>query len=72
MSQDSNDTPETKTVDRSMNIVVYRIEESSPTIPRSKRDLDNLLSVLSAVDSSIQNAAINDLYRLGKFNSNQT
>jgi len=78
MSQDTNDTPETKTVDsidRSTNIIVYGIEESPPTIPRSdrtKRDLDNLLSVLSAVDSSIQNAAINGLYQLGRFDPNQT
>jgi len=58
-----------------MNIVVYGIEESPPTIPRSnrtKRDLDNLLSMLSAIDSSIRNASINDLYQLGKFDPNQT
>ena len=55
-----------------MNIVVYGIEEYPPTIPRSDRtksDLDNLLSMLSAIDSLIQNASVNDL---GKFDPNQT
>jgi len=65
VNQHLNDVTEAKTVDRSMNIVVYIIEESPPTIPRSdrtKRDLDNLLSMLCTIDSSIQNASINDLY----------
>ena len=56
VSQHLNDVTETKTVDRSMNIVVYGIEESPPTIPRSdrtKRHIGNLLSMLSAIDSSI-------------------
>ena len=56
VSQHLNEVTETKTVDRSMNIVVYGIEESPPTIPRSdrtKRHIGNLLSMLSAIDSSI-------------------
>jgi len=72
VSQHLIDITETKTVDRNMNI---GINESPATIPRSnrtKRDLDNLLSMLSAIDSSIQNASINDLYQLGKFDPNQT
>jgi len=63
----SNATPLKKTVDdRSMNIVVYGIDESHPTTPKSDRtrnDLSNVLPILSAVDSSIQDASINNLGR---------
>ena len=61
--------------DRSMNIVVYGINESPPKTAkpdRTKNDLLNLLPVLNSVDSSIQNASIKDLYRLGKFDPSQT
>ena len=56
--------------DRSMNIVVYGINESLPKTSkrdRIKHDLTNLLSMLNAVDPFIQNSSIKDLYRLGKF-----
>ena len=63
--------PVKRTVDdKSMNIVVYGINVSLPKTAkpdRTKIDLLNLLPVLNAVDSSIQNASIKDLYRLGKF-----
>ena len=68
--------PVKRTVDdRSMNIVVYGINESPPKTAkpdRTKNDLLNLLPVLNAVDSSIQNASIKDLFRLGKFDPSQT
>jgi len=60
--------------DRSMNIVMYGIDESPPTTPKSDRtrnDLNSFFQILSAVDSSIQNASINDLYWLGRFDPSQ-
>ena len=72
----SNATPLKKTVDdRNLNIVVYGIDESHPTTPkydRTRNDLSNVLPILSAVDSSIQDASINDLYRLGRFDPDQS
>jgi len=71
-----NATPLMKTVDnKNMKIVVYGIDESPPTTPKSDRtrnDLSNVFPVLSAVDSSIQDASINDLYRLGGFDPDQS
>ena len=75
VNQNPIDTLITKTVDRSLNIVMYGIEEPLPTIPKSDRDrsdLANTLPVLSTIDSSIQNASISDLYRQGRFDENQT
>jgi len=72
----SNATLLKKTVDdRNLNIVVYGIDESPPTTPkfdRTRNDLSNVLPILSAVDSSIQDASINDLYRLGRFDLDQS
>jgi len=72
----SNATPLKKTVDdRNLNIVVYGIDESPSTTPkydRTRNDLSNVLPILSAVDSSIQDASINDLYRLGRFDPDQS
>ena len=53
----------------------YGINESPPNTAkpdRTKNDLLNFLPVLNSVDSSIQNASIKDLYRLGKFDPSQT
>ena len=75
VNQNPIDTPITKTVDRSLNIVMYGIEEPLPTILKSDRnrsDLANILPVLSTIDSSIQNVSISDLYQLGRFDENQT
>ena len=72
----SNETPMTKAADdRNMNIVVYGVEESPPATSKSDRtrnDLNSVLPILSAVDPSIQNASINDLYRLGRYDSEQS
>ena len=71
-----NDTTIMKpTDDRHMNIVLYGVEESPPATSKSDRTRNNLSSVLpilSAVDQSIQNASINDLYRLGRFDPEQS
>ena len=51
-------------------MLVYGITESPPNTPRSNRtsnNLSNLLPILNDIDSSIQNASIEDLYRLGNF-----
>ena len=48
-----------------MNIVVYHINESplkTSKPDRTKNDLLNLLPLLNAMDSSIQNASIKDLH----------
>ena len=58
-----------------MNIVAYGINKSPPKTSkpdRIKHDLTNLLSILNAVNPSIQNSSIKDLYRLGKFNQSQS
>jgi len=58
-----------------MNIVLYGVEESTPATSKSDRtrnDLNSVLPILSAEDQSIQNAAINDLYRLGRFDPEQS
>jgi len=58
-----------------MNRVMYEVEESLPATYKSDRtgkDLNSVLSILSAVDLSIQNALINDLYRLGRFDPKQS
>jgi len=63
------------TDDRHMNIVVYGVEESPPVTSNSDRirnDLNSVLHILSAVDPSIQNASINDLYWLGRFDTEQS
>jgi len=63
------------TNDRHMNIVLCGVEESPPATSKSDRTRNNLSSVLpilSAVDQSMQNASINDLYQLGRFDPEQS
>lgn len=54
------------------NVVLYGVEECRPGLPRSARfesDLTSVVSVFSALDSSIQSQSVRDCYRLGKFSS---
>jgi len=48
-------------------IVVYGVGKSPSKSDRTRNDLNNLLPILSAVDS----ASINDLYQLRRFDLNQ-
>ena len=61
--------------DKRFNVVLYGINETSKATSRSERqkhDLDNLLAVLSDIDSSFTSASIKDFHRLGKFKENST
>ena len=52
------------------NVVLYGVEECRSGLPRSARfesDLTSVVSVFSALDSSIQSQSVRDCYRLGKF-----
>ena len=52
------------------NVVIYRIRECSKETPRSERlshDLEQVTSVVSAGEHSINPLSIRDLLRLGKF-----
>ena len=52
------------------NVVLYGVEECRSGLPRSARfesDLNSVVSVFSALDSSIQSQSVRDCYRLGKF-----
>lgn len=60
--------------ERSYNVVVYGIEESPPKTARperSKHDQENLSSTFASIDPSIQNSAIKDFHRLGKYKTDQ-
>ena len=56
--------------DRRYNVVLFGVEECSTGASRSDRlssDLNNVVSVLSEVDHTIQPLSIKDCFRLGKF-----
>lgn len=60
--------------ERKYNVVVYGIEECSKGTlkhARLKSDLNQVVSVLSKVDATIDQQSIKDCYRLGKFSPNQ-
>jgi len=56
--------------DRKFNIVIYGIKECSKGTPRNERlshDLDQVTSVVTAGENSINPLSIRDILRLGKF-----
>lgn len=61
--------------DKRFNVVVYGIEESPPNTSKETRqnqDLENLLSVLSNIDPSLNSSCIQDFFRLGKFSTSNS
>ena len=61
--------------DRKFNVILYGIDECLPGSSRASRlesDLNNAVSVLSSIESTIQAQSIKDCYRLGKFSSSST
>lgn len=59
-------------LDRKFNVIVYGIEENPQGTQkhlRTQNDLKNLLAVLSELNTTIDSTAIKDLFRLGKYKS---
>ena len=61
--------------DSKYNVVLYGVEECRPGLFRSARlesDISSVVSVFSALDSSIQSHSVRDCFRLGKFSPDTT
>ena len=61
--------------DSKYNVVLYGMEECRLGLSRSARlesDLSSVVSVFSALDSSIQSHSVRDCFRLGKFSPDAT
>ena len=61
--------------DSKYNVVLYVVEECRLGLSRSARlesDLSSVVSVFSALDSSIQSHSVRDCFRLGKFSPDAT
>ena len=61
--------------DSKYNVVLYGVEECRPGLFRSARlesDISSVVSVFSALDSSIQSHSVRDCFRLGKFSPDAT
>ena len=66
--------PSQVTPDKKFNLIFYGITESPINTPRTNRqqhDIQNILSVLSTVDSSLTSSSIKDFHRLGKFSASK-
>ena len=67
--------PPPSITDRKYNVVFYGLNESPADTPRSdrlKHDIDNILTILSGIDSTLTSASIKDFYRLGKYKQTAT
>ena len=61
--------------DRKFNIILYGVDECPQGTSRADRfesDLDQAVSVLSTIESTVQPQSIKDCYRLGKFSHQKT
>ena len=59
---------------RQSNVVVYGIKESPPDTDRQTRlhhDIKNALIFFTPINDQLNPSAVNDCYRLGKFNASQ-
>ena len=62
------------TPEKKFNLIFYGITESPVNTPRTNRqqhDLQNILSTLSTIDSSLTSSLIKDFHRLGKFSASK-
>ena len=67
--------PPPSITDRKYNVVLYGLNESPADTPRSdrlKHDIDNILTILSGIDSTLTSASIKDFYSLGKYKQTAT
>ena len=61
--------------DRKYSVVFYGINESPTNTSKSdrlKRDLDDILTILLDIDTTLTSASIEDHYRLGKYKQTST
>ena len=62
------------TPEKKFDLIFYGITESPVNTPRTNHqqyDLQNILSALSTIDSSLTSSLIKDFHRLGKFSASK-
>jgi len=61
---------QSRSTDRSYNVVIYGVEECPTNTARSKLEVEKVLPVLTSIEQSISSTSISDIHRLGKYNPN--